>query len=143
MAKLNSKVEFISGLDICKHTCQQDPCKAKEECSNTRETCKDSESYLTDQGLFVLRQPTNEEWNAYGIAKIESQGTVKESKTSMNDAMCDLFDKIVVKLENLIDDDDTPITMDNFKDRINVKEKTGMILQGVELNNQGINLKNS
>lgn len=145
MAKINQKIVFIVGEDTCQYTCSQDPCKAeaKDECKQTLETCKDTKSYLTDQGEFVLRHPSNREWNEYQAAKLEAHNTASETKVSMNDAMCDLFDKLVIKLENLIDNDNTPITMDNFKDRIYDKEKSGMIMRGVELNNQDIDLKNS
>lgn len=141
MAKINRRIVFDVGQDICTHTCKKDPCIANEECKKIKDSCPCKDVYNSDQGSIILRHPLNKEWNGYLTAKIESQNPDKDFKQSLNDIMCDLFDQIVIEITNVEDDDGTPLTLNNL-DRIYVKEKTGMIIKGIELNNQDIILKN-
>ena len=94
-----------------------------------------------DDGLIEMRHPTNEEWNDYQANKIEAQSEGRDIP-ALNKVICDFFDKLIVKIENIEDSDDTPITLENLG-RISIKEKTSMIMQGIELNSQGISIKNS
>lgn len=93
-----------------------------------------------DDGIIKLRQPTNKEWNQYNADKIDAQMDGRDVEAS-NRIMCELFDTLVTEITNIEDADDTKITLTDLT-KINAKEKASMIMQGIELNSQGISIKN-
>ena len=88
-------------------------------------------------GLIVLREPTNKEWNEF----INSQ-VIWDKRTKatfrINEAREELFDKLVIKIEN-IEDDDGLITLEG-KHRIPSRIKTKIITEVFEL--EEIDVKN-
>ena len=91
-----------------------------------------------DDGHVVLREPTAREWNNYTAAKGQLRGQRYIDKTSQ--ARGDLFDKIVMNIEG-IEDDNGPITMET-KDRIPLRLKSQIIFKAFE-EEDAIDVKNS
>ena len=75
-----------------------------------------------DEGIAVLREPTNKEWNNFQAAQFRGKGAV-----GMTTARAQLFDAIVKDVRN-IEDKKGPITIEG-KDRIPRSEEHTSELQ--------------
>lgn len=94
---------------------------------------------IGDDGLLILREPTNREWNEFVAARYPMiKGKPKDRS---NDARAELFDKLLVSIEN-IEDDDGQITRETAKDRIPVRIKAEAIFKALE-NEEVAEIKNS
>ena len=81
-----------------------------------------------DDGLIALREPTNREWNDFEAARYPlSRNKIKNHAL---EARADLFDKLVVRIEN-IEDDQGPITLET-KERIPDRKKGAIVFQVFE-----------
>lgn len=82
-----------------------------------------------DDGLVVLREPTNKEWETYTRDRV----TVRRGKvnTTSFKASCDLLDAVVTRIENIEDDDGNPVTLETL-DRIPGRYKELWIVEAFE-----------
>jgi hypothetical protein len=89
---------------------------------------------IGDDGLIVLREPTNEEWADFSrktsVRYIKGRARPRKRKEIL-EARCGLFDLLVTSIEN-IEDKTGPITMDTL-DRIHGRLKEAWILEKFEL----------
>jgi hypothetical protein len=83
---------------------------------------------IGEDGLIVLRQPTNREWNAFEAERYQLRRNKIQDNASK--ARVALFDTLVVKIEN-VEDDQGPITLET-KDRIPDRRKAEMIFKALE-----------
>ncbi len=70
-------------------------------------------------GLIVLREPTDAEWNEFSSELISFRRHGKAKDESV-EARIKLFNKLVVRIENL-EDSQGPITMENKRLRARLK----------------------
>jgi len=90
-----------------------------------------------EDGLIVLRKPTNKEWNDFDAARYPvSRNKIKNHAI---EARAELFDKLVVRIENL-EDDQGPITLET-KARIPDRHKGVIIFKAFETDEE-IEVKN-
>ncbi len=89
-----------------------------------------------EEVLFTFREPTNEELNDFLTSRFELKG--KGPKDTSVAARCDFFDLLLVKVENL-EDEQGEVTPER-KDRIPSNWKQDMIMQLFEATE--INVKN-
>ena len=80
-------------------------------------------------GLIILREPTNKEWNDFEADRYPV-GKRNRMRDNSGAARADLFDKLVQKIENL-EDGDGPITLET-KDRIPARLKGQIIFDAFE-----------
>lgn len=99
---------------------------------------KEIQVKVGEDGLIVLREPTNKEWNEFEADRYPV-GKKNRMKDNSGPARCNLFDKLVVKIEN-IEDDSGPITLES-KDRFPARFKAQIIFDSFE-NGQEIDVKN-
>jgi hypothetical protein len=93
---------------------------------------------IGDDGLIELREPTNREWNEFDQARYPiTRNKVKFNATA---ARSNLFDKLVVRLEN-IEDYTGLIGLDGL-DRIPDRVKADVVFKAFEQPEQ-VELKNS
>jgi len=94
---------------------------------------------IGDDGLCVLREPTNAEWNSYKSEAI-NVGRHNRLKDNSETARAGLFDKVCTKISNLSDEKgEIPISELH---RIPVRVKSQCIFQAFESVSEEINLKN-
>lgn len=99
---------------------------------------KEHEIKIGEDGLIVLREPTNVEWARFSNDRASvSRGKVKLSGAQ---ARCRLFDKIIVRIENIEDDGGT-ITLETL-DRIPDRVKEKCILERIEVDINEITVEN-
>ncbi|MDD5774362.1 MAG: hypothetical protein PHS64_00290 [Candidatus Omnitrophica bacterium] len=84
---------------------------------------------IGDDGRIVLREPSNREWNEFQSERYPV-GRRNQMKDNSGPARVALFDKLVVKIENL-EDDQGVITIDS-KDRIPARIKGQIIFDAFE-----------
>jgi hypothetical protein len=90
-----------------------------------------------DDGLIALRNPTNKEWNDFEAARYPlSRNKIKNHAL---EARAELFDRVVVRIEN-IEDDQGPITLET-RDRIPNRIKSSIIFRTFETDEE-IDVKN-
>ena len=87
---------------------------------------------IGDEGIAVLREPTNKEWNNFQAAQFRGKGAV-----GMTTARAQLFDVIVTDIRN-IEDKQGDITIEG-KDRIPARIKAQCIVVGFEMSEVGLN----
>jgi hypothetical protein len=97
------------------------------------------EVQVGDDGRIVLRQPTNKEWNEFTAARFPMKRGGQRMVDKSHIARVDLFDLIVVKIDN-IEDGAGPITVDT-KDRLPDWIKQDVIFRAFELR-EDIEVKN-
>jgi hypothetical protein len=90
---------------------------------------------IGDDGLIVLRQPTNREYNEFEATRYPVKRNV--IKDHAREARVVFFDLLLVRVENI---DQGPITIE-AKDRIPERYKTRIIFNAFEAN-EDIELKN-
>lgn len=91
-----------------------------------------------EDGLIELREPTNREWNEFDQARYPiSRNKVKFNATA---ARVNLFDKLVIRLEN-IEDNNGPIGLEELG-RIPDRVKADVVFKAFEQPGE-IDLKNS
>ena len=80
--------------------------------------------------VITMREPTNREWNTLNRdrVKVGRKGKVDTSKSLK--ARCELFDKVVTRIENLADDDGE-ITLETLE-RIPARLKETWIIDTFE-----------
>ena len=93
---------------------------------------------IGDDGLIVLREPTNKEWNDF-TADRYPVGRRNKMKDNSGTARAELFDKLVVRIEK-IEDNAGPITMET-KERIPGRLKAQIIFDALESGND-VDVKN-
>ena len=74
-----------------------------------------------NDGSITLREPTNEEWNKYDGSRFEFSKKGRFKKDNQSAARCDLFDRLMVSVDN-IEDDRGGISTDDL-DRIPARYK--------------------
>jgi hypothetical protein len=93
---------------------------------------------IGEDGLIELREPTNREWNEFDQARYPiNRNKVKYNATA---ARAGLFDKLVIRLEN-IEDGKGKIGLEEL-DRIPDRVKADVIFKAFEQTEQ-VELKNS
>ena len=99
---------------------------------------KEIEIKIGADGLLVLREPSNAEWNEFTADRypVGKRNRLKDNSGVAREA---LFDLLMVKIEN-IEDDDGAITLET-KDRIPGRLKAQIIFEAFE-SNQDIDVKN-
>ncbi len=100
---------------------------------------KEIEIKVGSDGLIVLREPTNKEFNDFQADRYPL-GRRNQMKDNSGQARMALFDRLVIKIEN-IEDNDGAITLDT-KDRIPARVK-GQIIFDVFESGQDVDIKNS
>ncbi len=90
--------------------------------------------------IFELRRPTDQEWNEYQAKRLDAGTGGRVLKDNSNEARIELFDKLLLSVENL-EDDSGIITVDR-KDSIPAGWKQDIIFVKVE-NEIRIDAKNS
>jgi len=90
-----------------------------------------------DDGLIVLREPTDQEWNEFEKARYQVRRN--KFKDNASRARIDFFDKLVIRIEK-IEDDQGPITLET-KERIPNRKKAQIVFQAFETNDE-IEIKN-
>ncbi len=98
---------------------------------------KEIEVKVGADGLIVLREPTNKEWNEFEAERY-SVGKRNRMKDNSGPARCALFDTLLVRVENL-EDSDGQITVSSSA-RIPSRLKTQIIFDAFET--QEIDIKN-
>lgn len=93
---------------------------------------------IGDDGRIVLREPTNREWNEFQQDRYPV-GKRNQLKDNSGPARVVLFDKLVVRIEN-IEDDQGAITLDS-KDRIPDRIKGQIIFDAFEASSD-VDIKN-
>jgi hypothetical protein len=88
--------------------------------------------------VFTLRQPTNKELNQFLSDRYEI-GKKNRMKDTSLDARIGFFDKLLIKVENLVDANNVAITPER-KDEIPANWKGGVIFNLFE--DQDISIKN-
>lgn len=88
----------------------------------------DVEVKVGEDGLIVLRRPTNAEWNKFEADRYPLHRN-KVTNAGL-EARCALFDKLLVEVEN-VEDNQGPITVEG-KDRIPNSMKGEIIFQAFE-----------
>ena len=80
--------------------------------------------------FFTLRQPTNEEFNKFSGSRWKGgrRGSMEDCAVKVR---CELFDKLLVKVEDL-EDESGPIAVDG-KDRIPVNIKSAVVFELFEV----------
>jgi len=90
-----------------------------------------------EDGLIVLREPTNAEWNEFNNSQLVP-GKKGRMSFRINEAREKLFDTLLVKIEN-IEDADGPITVET-RERLPSRFKSRVIIEAFELDE--IDVKN-
>ena len=90
---------------------------------------KEIEVKIGEDGVIVLREPTNKEWNEFSAERYPV-GRHNKMKDNSGAARAVLFDTILTKVEN-IEDDEGPITLET-KDRIPARLKGQIIFDAFE-----------
>ena len=72
-------------------------------------------TYPTGDAFITLRRPTNEEQNAFEAARFHMPDNVSQAEMMQHakKAICDFFDLLATKIEDL-EDDKGPITLDRL-----------------------------
>ncbi len=99
---------------------------------------KEVEVRVGTDGLIILREPTNKEWNEFEMERY-SVGKRNRMKDNSGPARCALFDLLLVRIENL-EDSEGQITVES-KARIPSRLKTQIIFDAFETG-QEIDIKN-
>jgi hypothetical protein len=90
-------------------------------------------------GVVVLREPTNKEWNEFSTELITMRRHGKARDASV-EARGRLFDSLVTRLDNF-EDDKGPITLET-KDRFLLRLKSDIIFNTFQLSESEIDEKN-
>lgn len=90
--------------------------------------------------IFELRRPTDQEWNEFQAKRLDAGTGGRILKDNSNEARIDLFDKLLLSIENL-EDDNGIITIDR-KDAIPAAWKQDIVFVKIE-NEIRIDAKNS
>lgn len=87
-------------------------------------------------GFFILREPTNKEWNDYKKELVKTNFVNKNNFTVETDinAKDKLFDKICIEVINI--EDDKGFITSNDLDRIPARYKQECIMQCIDNNNE-------
>ena len=93
---------------------------------------------IGEDGLVVLREPTNKEWNLFEAERYPL-GRNQKLRNNATAARAALFDRLVVRIEN-VEDASGPIGMDGIA-RIPERVKSDIVFRAFEAGEQ-IELKN-
>lgn len=99
---------------------------------------KDVEVRIGTDGLIILREPTIKEWNEFTSERYPV-GKRNQMKDNSSAARLSLFDKLLIRIEN-IEDDQGVITLET-KDRIPARMKVQIIFDAFE-SGQDVDVKN-
>jgi len=99
---------------------------------------KDVEVKIGDDGKIILKEPSNHEWNDF-VAKRYPLSKGNRLKDNSSEARVELFDKLVVEIEN-IEDEKGLITLET-KERIPARLKAEIIFKAFE-SEETVEIKN-
>lgn len=94
---------------------------------------------IGEDGLIVLREPTTKEWNEFTAAQFNI-GRKGKISNQIEIARQELFDKLLIAVENL-EDDEGKITVET-KHRIPARLKSRIIIDTFE-SGEEVDVKNS
>lgn len=90
---------------------------------------KNLEVKVGDDGKVILREPTNAEWNNF-IANRYPIGRGNRPKDNSSNARAELFDKLLIAVENI--EDDAGIITVETKERIPSRIKAEAVFKAFE-----------
>lgn len=90
-------------------------------------------------GVVILREPTNKEWNEFSseLLSLKRHGKARDESVS---ARGRLFDKLVVRIDNC-EDGQGPVTIET-KDRFPIRLKSDIIFNAFQVSEVDIDEKN-